>query len=408
MMRRFLLCLVAPLFAGVALAGPVGSSCAGDAKAGCSKASSDAQPACCAVAQAKASCAAQARSCDQATAITGVAGTLVNAGPINTICPFSGEALGGDAKTVSYHGQDIGFCCAKCVGKFEAMDFADKAFVLATMAAPVKPTPINTIGPISHEKIVAGGPTMTVDGQIIGFATEGDARMFSDWSPKVQSAYVKKVLVGAEWGDAYALDTCPISGEKLGTMGAPIVRYYDGRQVRFCCEGCIGDFEADTAAGFRAVDARMVLDQMPTYSMTTCVVGGDELGDDAIDFVYRNRLIRFCCEGCIDKFQANPVAYLATLDKAAIAQQRESYPFDYCLAMPDDTLDEGAPAYEIVVAGRLIRLCCEDCERKVQKNPRKFIALVDEARKAQHAADGIVDDAIEGVRSTTDGMGGTE
>jgi len=378
----------------IAVAGPADATCDGDAKAKADKDScdSDAKAECskdkgtdkaghCDDKTAKA--AGDAGSCDKASAIVGIAGA--DAGPDNATCPMSGKPLGAGTKTVSHNGKDIGFCCDKCVGKFAAMDYADKAFVLASMAAPADANPINTIDPISHKKIVAGGPTTTVDGQIIGFASAGDARMFNDWSPKVQSAYVKKVLAGAEWGDAYTLDTCPTSGEKLGTMGAPIVRYFDGREVRFCCDGCIGDFEADPAAGFRAMDAKMIADQMPSYPMTTCLVGGDELGDDAIDMVYRNRLVRFCCKMCAKKFKADPVAYLAKLDKATIAQQRASYPIDTCLAMPDDALDESAPATEIVVAGRLIRLCCEGCEAKVLKNPSKYIAMIDEARKAQHA-----------------------
>ena len=40
-------------------------------------------------------------------------------------------------------------------------------------------------------------------------------------------------------GDAYSLSTCPISGKKLGSMGDPVVRLYEGREVRYCCGGCI-------------------------------------------------------------------------------------------------------------------------------------------------------------------------
>ena len=53
----------------------------------------------------------------------------------------------------------------------------------------------------------------------------------------------------AAGGDAnakpYTLDTCLVSGEKLGSMGEPIVKVYDGQQVKFCCGGCIKDFEKD-------------------------------------------------------------------------------------------------------------------------------------------------------------------
>ncbi len=61
-------------------------------------------------------------SCDaDAAAISGAS---------NTTCPFSGEAVDASVKTVSFQGQEVGFCCAKCSSKFEAMSDADK---LATL-----------------------------------------------------------------------------------------------------------------------------------------------------------------------------------------------------------------------------------------------------------------------------------
>ena len=43
----------------------------------------------------------------------------------------------------------------------------------------------------------------------------------------------------------YPLNTCPVTGEELGSMGDPVVYDYQGREIRFCCQGCIPQFEAD-------------------------------------------------------------------------------------------------------------------------------------------------------------------
>src|SRR4051812_40420457 len=56
-------------------------------------------------------------------------------------------------------------------------------------------------------------------------------------------------------GSLYPLATCPISGEKLGGMGEPVVKEYDGREVRFCCKSCPPKFEKDTAASMAKLDA---------------------------------------------------------------------------------------------------------------------------------------------------------
>jgi YHS domain-containing protein len=45
--------------------------------------------------------------------------------------------------------------------------------------------------------------------------------------------------------DAYPLTTCVVSGEKLGEMGSPVVINYKGTEVRFCCNSCVKKFNAD-------------------------------------------------------------------------------------------------------------------------------------------------------------------
>lgn len=45
--------------------------------------------------------------------------------------------------------------------------------------------------------------------------------------------------------DAYPLDVCVVSGEKLGSMGTPVIINHEGTEVRFCCKSCKPDFEAD-------------------------------------------------------------------------------------------------------------------------------------------------------------------
>jgi YHS domain-containing protein len=42
----------------------------------------------------------------------------------------------------------------------------------------------------------------------------------------------------------YPLTTCLVTGEKLGSMGTPVVKVYDGQEVKFCCKSCVKKFEA--------------------------------------------------------------------------------------------------------------------------------------------------------------------
>ncbi len=43
----------------------------------------------------------------------------------------------------------------------------------------------------------------------------------------------------------YPLDICPVSGEKLGEMGAPFTFVYKDQEVKLCCKSCKKDFDKD-------------------------------------------------------------------------------------------------------------------------------------------------------------------
>jgi YHS domain-containing protein len=52
----------------------------------------------------------------------------------------------------------------------------------------------------------------------------------------------------------YPLKTCVISGDKLGEMGDPFVYEYEGREIKFCCKGCLKDFKKDPAKYIKKID----------------------------------------------------------------------------------------------------------------------------------------------------------
>ena len=66
-------------------------------------------------------------------------------------------------------------------------------------------------------------------------------------------------------------------------------------------------------------DAALVEKQKATYPLSTCIVSGKELGEhgEPIDYLYKGRLVRFCCAGCIARFEKDSATYLAKLDEAA-------------------------------------------------------------------------------------------
>ncbi len=184
--------------------------------------------------------------------------------------------------------------------------------------------------------------------------------------------------------EPYPLQVCPISGGRLGSMGEPIIKSYDGREVRFCCAGCPPKFESDLAASMKKLDSMIIADQAPYYPLDTCVVSGEPLrmdGEDiGIDVVFGNRLVRLCCKGCVADLKAEPEKYLPKLDAAIVKAQRDRYPLDTCVVSGEDMgglSDE--EIVEVVVANRLFRLCCPPCKPDLISNPAPYLKKLDEA-----------------------------
>lgn len=116
----------------------------------------------------------------------------------------------------------------------------------------------------------------------------------------------------------YPLAVCPVSGDSLGAMGATEIRHFAEREIRFCCADCVDSFAKDLDASFARMDSLIAAVLPADYPLTTCPVSGDVLGEMGapVDSVYDNRLIRLCCTSCIETFGENPQKYLAKLDAA--------------------------------------------------------------------------------------------
>ncbi len=118
-----------------------------------------------------------------------------------------------------------------------------------------------------------------------------------------------------EASDSYPLDYCIISGQQLGAMGDPVVYDHNGREIRFCCQACVGTFEEDSENFLKKMDEAIIKVQKDSYPYTTCPISGKVLGGmgEPVNYVYNNQLVRFCCAGCIEAFEEDPEKHLQKL-----------------------------------------------------------------------------------------------
>jgi hypothetical protein len=286
-------------------------------------------------------------------------------------------------------------------------------FAVALALACAAPTvaasgdPINDTCPVSKEVLDASAVIVEHDGHSIGLCCTSCVRTFERWNDRRRNAYVKRVLgdeaggtteqeaappaTAAGKGIPYPLTTCVVMDSKLGSMGDPVVKVYDGREVKFCCAGCIGKFEGDKKKYFKKLDERIIKDQMRFYPLDTCVMTGEPLSEDgmdiATDVVHAGRLLRVCCRECAQAVAADPAPYIAKLDVAVAKAQRKDYPLDTCIVAGSKLGSMGEPA-EFVVASRLFRTCCAACDPKVKNNPAKYLPTIDAAWAAKGRFDG--------------------
>ncbi|MGQ0553380.1 MAG: hypothetical protein ACT4PU_09190 [Planctomycetota bacterium] len=197
-------------------------------------------------------------------------------------------------------------------------------------------------------------------------------------------------------GDPYLLATDPVSGKPLGPIESQVIIEHEGRELRFASPGNADAFKTEPGKFLPGVDAQMIAQQKLFYPLSTCVVTGEALGSggmEPVDLLYKNRLIRLCCKSCKSDFLKDPNKLIAKLEQAVLEKQRPAYILGTCV-VSDEPLggDMGTPL-DIVVAHRLVRLCCKGCLKDFRKDPLKSLGKlgstpVQDAKAHEHGPDG--------------------
>jgi hypothetical protein len=179
-------------------------------------------------------------------------------------------------------------------------------------------------------------------------------------------------------GDPYTLNTCPVSGKELGSMGDPIVLDHEGREIKLCCGGCKDPFTADPAKFLEKVDAKMIEQQDDDYPLDTCIISGKALDSkgEPVSIIVANREVKLCCGGCVKPASADAEKTIAKLDEAVIAAQSDDYKATKCPISGKELGSMGDPI-DLVVANRLVKICCAGCEKGVMKDPLAAFSKID-------------------------------
>lgn len=275
-----------------------------------------------------------------------------SAEPINAMCPIGKEPTMASAGTVEYKGMSIALCCPGCGKQFLAWDEARKDEFVDMAMAGSEPGTERHIQTADANNTGAGAPGPTYP---------------------------------------YTLPGCPVGGP-LGSMGDPVVKVYDNREVRFCCAGCIGEFESNKARYWGEIDERVVEQQLMHYPIDTCIVTGEVLGPESVNHVHNNRLVRLSSTEALTKFRADPKKHLDALDKRIIEEQLPGYPMGNCpVGGPLGSMGE---PMNFIYMNRLVRFCCGGCEETLVNDPDQYMAMLDAAYADQQRENYTFDSCV--------------
>ena len=117
-------------------------------------------------------------------------------------------------------------------------------------------------------------------------------------------------------------EICPVSGQKLGSMGAPVkVAVGDQKEEVFlCCRGCAG--KKIDPAHWATIHANIAKAQ------ANCPVMENPLPKAPKWTVVEGQLVYICCPPCAKKIAADPKAHLEKVDQfyaASLAADRPTH-----------------------------------------------------------------------------------
>lgn len=181
-------------------------------------------------------------------------------------------------------------------------------------------------------------------------------------------------------GDPYPLDIDPVTMEKLPALDEQIIIDHEGRELRFGSTESVEAFKKNPDRYLAAIDGLIIKQQLPYYPLKNCVVLGGlfitEMGGP-IDYVYNNRHFRFCCKMCRTHVNNRPAFYLGKLDEAVKQLQMADYPLATCPVSGGQLGAMGDPI-DVVIANRLVRLCCDGCIDKLRADPMRYLGMLGE------------------------------
>lgn len=186
--------------------------------------------------------------------------------------------------------------------------------------------------------------------------------------------------------DAYPLDTCVVSGRPFAVGKMEVVEV-EGRKFKLCSAACEEKLRKDPQGYVAKLDTAVVEVQLADYSLDSCPISGKKLGSmgGPVKLVLDNHLVQLCCMGCQAKAKARKDEIVRSIQTAAYAKQKDSYPLKTCLKTGDALDPKGT--IEVMHGPTLLRFGGEECLDELDKAPAAMLGKLHAARKGKGAGE---------------------
>lgn len=195
------------------------------------------------------------------------------------------------------------------------------------------------------------------------FAQHGEAKPAA---PAAVTAPAYKVIA------AYPLTTCIVSDHELDAKKT-VTHVIGGRTYHLCSDECAKKLAASPEQFAQKLDAAVIAAQTPFYALTTCPISGEKLeAGKGKTKVLDGVMVQYCCSKCAAKGDAKQAEVLGKVRDAAYAAQAKAWTLENCLVSGEKL--KAGDTIDAMVGMRMVRLCCDDCVDEVTKNPAKALA----------------------------------
>lgn len=194
----------------------------------------------------------------------------------------------------------------------------------------------------------------------------------------------------------YPDQNCLIRDKPL-EKGKVIVHEHAGRKVKVCCKKCLAKFAEDPAKYLAKLDEKIIHAQLSKYPLANCPISGEKLGSmgKPYQLVLEDRLVQLCCGGCKKKARAQSSKIVAQLNRALVSKQGN---LAASCPVSGKKIKAGK-GVNMIFGTDVVRLCCKNCIKKFEKAPQSYLrgtASATEHDDHEHGEKGKSDKKHEG------------